>query len=116
VSVDVWFTQDIRQIILAAVRANEEALAAGLVDRDPPHERAYHQGFRAALSTMALALGVPMLPTVDEEERCTVLEASTPVDTAPGFLANDGDGGRAHELALPCIGRQVPRGDGLAVV
>lgn len=61
-SVDVWFTQDIRQIILAAVRANEEALAAGLVDRDPPHERAYHQGFRAALSTMALALGLPTLP------------------------------------------------------
>ena len=75
-SVEVWFTQDIHQIILAAAGANEEALAAGLLSSDPCHQRVYHQGFRAALSTIALALGTPPLPPADEGEECTVIQTS----------------------------------------
>ncbi|MGB9299151.1 MAG: hypothetical protein WCD51_01015 [Anaerolineae bacterium] len=115
-SVDVWFTQDIRQVILAAVRANEEALAAGLVDRDPPHERAYHQGFKAALSTLALALGLPMLPPIDDEERCTVVESPMAIDTGPCLFVQAEDGGHTHELIPSGVPVEVSRGHGPAVV
>jgi hypothetical protein len=114
VSVDVWFTQDIRQIILAAVRANEEALAAGLVDRDPPQERAYHQGFRAALSTMAL--GLPMLPPMDDEEQCAVVESPMAIDTGPCLFVQAEDGGHTHESVPAGVPVQVSRGHGPAVV
>lgn len=113
-SVDVWFTQDIRQIILAAVRANEEALAAGLVDRDPPHERAYHQGFRAALSTMAL--GLPMLPPMDDEEQCAVVESPMAIDTGPCLFVQAEDGGHTHEFIPSGVPVEVSHGHGPAVV
>jgi len=116
VSVDVWFTQDIRQIILAAVRANEEALAAGLVDREPPHERAYHQGFRAALSSMALALGVPMLPPMDDEEQCAVVESPIAIDTGPCLFAQAEDGGHAHDFIPSGVPVEVSLGYRPAVV
>jgi hypothetical protein len=91
VSVDVWFTQDIGQIILAAVQANEDALAAGLIGSDPYRQRAYHQGFRAALSTLALALGLPQLPLVDDRESCTVVETAIAVgDSGPAFAPPEG--------------------------
>lgn len=115
-SVDVWFTQDIRQIILAAVRANEEALAAGLVDRDPPHERAYHQGFRAALSTMALALGLSMLPPIDDEEQCTVVESPIAIDTGPCLFVQAEDAGNIREFIPSGVPVEVSHGHGPAVV
>lgn len=73
-SEDVWFTEDIRQIILAAVRANQEALSAGLVGSDPWRKHTYCQGYRAALSALSLALGLPQLPPMDEGEQCTVVD------------------------------------------
>ncbi len=115
-SVDVWFTQDIRQVILAAVRANEEALGAGLVDRDPPHERAYHQGFRAALSTITLALGLPMLPPINDEEQCTVVESPIAIDTGPCLFVQAENGGHTHECIPSGVPVEVPRGHGPAVV
>jgi hypothetical protein len=100
VSVDIWFTQDIGQIILAAVKANEEALSAGLIGNDPQRQRAYHQGFRAALSTMALALGLPQLPPADDGEECTIVHSSVAVgERRPAFSPSE-DSSRPPEFAL----------------
>jgi hypothetical protein len=106
VSVDVWFTQDIGQIILAAVQANEDALAAGLIGSDPLRQRAYHQGFRAALSTMALALGLPQLPPTDDREQCTVVDSSVAVgeDRPAKALAEEQD--RPQEYVLSGVGEE----------
>lgn len=99
-SVDVWFTQDIGQIILAAVRANEDALAAGLIGSDPQRRRVYHQGFRAALSTMALALALPQLPPVDDRESYTVVNTTVAVDDRRPALDPRGDVSQPPEFAL----------------
>jgi hypothetical protein len=99
-SVDVWFTQDIGQIILAAVHANEDALAAGLIGSDPQRRRAYHQGFRAALSTMALALGLPQLPPADDRELCTVVDTAVAVDDGRPVLAPPEDVSQRPEFIL----------------
>jgi hypothetical protein len=116
VSVDVWFTQDIGQIILAAVKANEDALAAGLIADDPLHKRTYHQGFRAALSTVALALGLPQLPPIDDEEQCSVVDRSvTMMDNWPTFVAKV-DESNGQELIVSGVGQEVACGDGAAVV
>jgi hypothetical protein len=106
VSVDVWFTQDIGQIILAAVRANEDALAAGLIGSDPLRQRAYHQGFRAALSTMALALGLPQLPPTDDREQCTVVDSPVALgdDWPAKGLAEEED--QPQEFVLSGVGEE----------
>jgi hypothetical protein len=115
VSVDVWFTQDISQIITAAVQANEDALAAGLIGSDPQRQRAYHQGFRAALSTMALALGLPQLPPVDGGEECTVVDSSVAWgDEWPSFETAEED--REQALVLSGVGEEVSRGGRSPVV
>jgi hypothetical protein len=84
-SLDIWFREDIKNIILAAEQANAQALQAGLGSTDPELHRAcpeckrriYHQGFRAALSTLALAFGLAPLPLHDsEEEECTIVEST----------------------------------------
>jgi hypothetical protein len=115
-SVDVWFTQDIGQIITAAVRANEDALAAGLIGSDPQRQRAYHQGFRAALSTLALALGLPQLPPVDDREECTVVDSSVAVDEGwpPFDTAQEQDHEQA--LVLSGVGEEVSCGSRSPVV
>jgi hypothetical protein len=75
-SLDIWFREDIKNIILAAEQANVQGLQSGLWSTDPELQRAcpeckrrtYHQGFRAALSTLALAFGLAPLPLHDPEE------------------------------------------------
>ena len=115
-SVHVWFTQDIGQIILAAVKANEDALAAGLIGNDPLNKRTYHQGFRAALSTVALALGLPQLPPIDDEEQCSVVDRPvTMMDNWPAFVAQE-DESDVQELIVSGVGQEVVCGDGSAVV
>jgi hypothetical protein len=106
VSVDVWFTQDIQQILVAAVRANEEALAAGMLGHDPQRNRTYHQGFRAALSTMALALGLPQLPPADAEEQCVVVDTAIQCGDQPSFVVAETEN----------IGQEVRGGNGPALV
>jgi hypothetical protein len=106
VSVDVWFTQDIGQIILAAVRANEDALAAGLIGSDPLRQRAYHQGFRAALSTMALALGLPQLPPTDDREQCTVVDSSVGLGDDWSAEAIAEEEGQPQEFVLSGVGEE----------
>ncbi len=69
------------------MEANEDALAAGLIHSDPLRKRAYHQGFRAALSTVALALGLPPLPLADAEEQLSVLDS----DLSATDLQAEGD-------------------------
>jgi len=116
VSVDVWFTHDIEQIILAAVHANEDAIAAGMLASDPLRQRSYHQGFRAALSTLALALGLPQLPPADDREECTVVDSPVDWSSARTTLdePNEDDCGRT--LVLSGIGEEVSRGSGSPLV
>ena len=80
-SLDIWFREDIKNIILAAEQANVQALQAGLGSTDPELQRSYHQGFRAALSTLALAFGLAPLPLHDPEEECTIVD--TAITPAP---------------------------------
>jgi hypothetical protein len=91
-SLDIWFREDIKNIILAAEQANAQALEAGLGSTDPDLQRAcpeckrrtYHQGFRAALSTLALAFGLAPLPLHDpEEEEYKIIQ--TEISSAPRF-------------------------------
>jgi len=78
-SIDIWLSQDVRHVLLAAAKANEEALDSGLMGPDPGRVRAYHQGFRAALSAVALALGLPPLPVANAEEQYSLVERSVPL-------------------------------------
>lgn len=58
-SLDIWFREDIRHILLAAERANALALAqAEESTADPDLLRAFRRGYQAALTTVALACGL----------------------------------------------------------
>jgi hypothetical protein len=115
VSEQCWFTEDIHHIILAAVRANQDALSAGLAGTDPWRKRTYHQRFRAALSTLALALGLPQLPPVDGGEQCTVVERSeAPTNNRYGPAVAEARGPKV--LALCDAGEEVSLEGGPALV
>jgi hypothetical protein len=116
VSVDVWFTHDIEQIILAAVHANEEAIAAGMLGGDPLRQRSYHQGFRAALSTLALALGLPQLPPADDKEECAVMDSSVEWRDGWRTLHGTDEGVSGQAILLSGLGEEVWRGSGPALV
>ncbi len=63
---DVWFREDIAAALLAAEQASAMTVAAiGCEVADPVTVRAYRQGFRAALATIAVAFGLEpgQLPT-----------------------------------------------------
>lgn len=115
-SVDVWFTHDIEQIILAAVHANEEAIAAGMLGGDPLRQRSYHQGFRAALSTLALALGLPQLPPTDGREECAVVDSSVEWRDGWRTLHGTDDGVSGQRRVLSGVGEEVSRGSGSPLV
>ncbi len=58
-SLDIWFTEDIKHILLAAERASTLTLAqAEESATDLTALRAYHRGYRAALTAVALACGL----------------------------------------------------------
>ncbi|HPL29106.1 MAG TPA: hypothetical protein PLG21_13740, partial [Anaerolineae bacterium] len=58
-SLDIWFREDIKHILLAAERASDVALAQGAESAaDLGALRAYRRGDRAALSAVALACGL----------------------------------------------------------
>ncbi|MGQ9684406.1 MAG: hypothetical protein ACUVX9_17915 [Anaerolineae bacterium] len=60
-SFDVWFAEDIRHILLAAERASDLSLAqAEEGSTDPNALRAFRRGYRAALTAVALACGLPL--------------------------------------------------------
>jgi hypothetical protein len=116
VSVDVWFTQDIERIILAAVHANEEAIASGMLGGDPLRQRSYHQGFRAALSTLALALGLPQLPPADDGEECAVVDSSVEWRDGWAALGDSHERDRGQTLVPSGVGEEVLRGSGSPLV
>jgi len=63
---DIWFSEDIKHILLAAERASALSLAqAAESTTDLNALRAYQRGYRAALAAVALACG--LTPTSDEE-------------------------------------------------
>jgi hypothetical protein len=59
---DIWFSEDIRNALLAAdeASASTAALVADLrlPDADVAYLRAYREGYKAALCTVALAFGL----------------------------------------------------------
>jgi len=58
-SLDIWFREDIKHILLAAERASALSLAeAEACAADPKALRAYRQGYRAALYAVAVACGL----------------------------------------------------------
>lgn len=58
-SLDIWFSEDIKHILLAAERASASSLAqAAECATDLQTLRAYQRGYRAALSAVALACGL----------------------------------------------------------
>jgi hypothetical protein len=72
---DIWFKEDIANILRAANEANLSALAVsegddrcvpGPDDRPAELRRAYRQGFAAALSTLWLAFGLPAASSAAE--------------------------------------------------
>jgi hypothetical protein len=65
-SLDVWFSEDIKHILMATERAGSASLAqAAECSTDLQTLRAYQRGYRAALSAVALACG---LEPVEEGE------------------------------------------------
>lgn len=84
-ALDIFFTEDIRNALLAANEASSStARVCAAVDGDQATSWAYLEGYRAALTTVALAFGLPSdivgggdAPPDDVD----VLElASTPID------------------------------------
>ena len=62
-SLDIWLKEDIANIILAAERASASATAAlGELADDAEKLQAYRQGYRDALSTLALPFGLAETP------------------------------------------------------
>jgi len=64
---DIWFKEDIANILRAADEANLSAMVAAnggdpaaLTGEAARMRQAYRSGFSAALATVALALGLPM--------------------------------------------------------
>jgi len=68
---DIWFSEDIRNALLAADEASSSTAA---YCPDGPTLRAYLEGYRAALTTVALAFG--LAPSVIIGQR-NALEART---------------------------------------
>ncbi len=65
-SLDIWFREDIKHILMAAERASSSSLAqAEESSTDPGALRAYRRGYQAALSAVALACG--LIPGPDDE-------------------------------------------------
>ncbi len=58
-SLDIWFREDVQNALMAADEASATTAAAlRAVTSDPQYLRAYRQGYRAALATIAVAFGL----------------------------------------------------------
>jgi len=69
---DIWFKEDIANALIAADEAaSATAAALSEVTNDPERLRTYREGYRAALTTLALAFGISPLAvmTAPEEKR-----------------------------------------------
>lgn len=76
---EIFFTEDIRNALLAANEASTSTAGACVMGSDPVTLRAYLEGYRAALTTMALAFGLS--PTIMASRRKTLeVEAGTVSD------------------------------------
>jgi hypothetical protein len=70
-ALDIYFSEDIRNALLAADEASTStARACAAVDGDQVTLRAYMEGYRAALSTVALAFG--LMPSVIVAQGATI--------------------------------------------
>lgn len=107
---DIWFTEDIRNALLAANEASSStARVCGDVGGDAVTLRAYLEGYRAALTTVALAFGLN--PNVMQQQ-----VGDTLVIPAKGVLYHDqerDDPKPAHRGHGQLIGRPGRPGSGL---
>ncbi|MDI7277344.1 MAG: hypothetical protein QME94_15310 [Anaerolineae bacterium] len=71
-SLDIWFRDDIKHILMAAERASSLSLAqAEESGSDASLLRAYRRGYRAALCAVAVACG--LTPHEDDGEASSLL-------------------------------------------
>ena len=74
---EVYYPTDIRNALLAAEQAaNATAKATG--NQDDPFSAGFLAGYRAALTTLALAFGLTAHPEPSLPERRTTLLAASP--------------------------------------
>jgi hypothetical protein len=99
VSTEIWYSEDVQQIILAAAQANDEVLEGGLMGTDAARTTAYHHGYRAALSTMALALGLPTLPPADSNGESSIVNSA--VSLTGDSPSTPMSGAKSRGLAAP---------------
>lgn len=79
----IFYPTDIRNALLAAEQAvNATTDAAG--DQDDPFTSGFLTGYRAALTTLALAFGLATWPESPLREQKTSLLAVTPPFARPG--------------------------------
>lgn len=82
---EVYYSADIRNALLAAEQAvNATADAAGI--KDDPFTAGFLTGYRAALTTMALAFGLATCPGVPSTERRAAFLAASPSISADGAI------------------------------
>jgi hypothetical protein len=76
VGLDIFFSEDIRNALMAADEASSStARVCAAVGGDPVTLRAYLEGYRAALTTVALAFGLS--PAIITSYQKDVLEVQT---------------------------------------
>lgn len=83
---EVYYPQDIRNVLLAADQACAAALQA--VGREDESARIYHEGYQAALATVALAFGlIPSSSRSGSRERQLIFLSANVEGAEPNFLA-----------------------------
>jgi len=94
-SLDIWFREDILHALQAAEQASAATAAAmESVVGDPRYLRAYREGYRAALVTVATAFGIE--PT--EESSLFAAAGSATAGSAGKALP----GPQSSDFAQPC--------------
>lgn len=104
-SLDIWFREDILHALRAADQASATTAAAlehalggaeGAGAGDPRYLRAYREGYRAALVTVAMAFGIE--PTEEKS-----LFAAAGAGLATSVSAGEAlPGPRSSDFAQPC--------------
>lgn len=111
-ALEVWYKSDIQNALRAAELANAAALNAADREGDP-YVTGYQAGYRSALTTLALAFGLPVAPLVHGPkprvlEHCTGLPSTEPQDQGDRGLRPDGG---LEEIGAALSTPTRPRGD-----
>jgi len=87
---DIFFTEDIRNALMAADEASSStARVCAAVGEDPVTLRAYLEGYRAALTTVALAFGLSPSIIAGHQRDVLEVQARTVDEVLPAGEEND---------------------------